>query len=191
VGTGEFVELQGRPEAIRQLASELVRLGSIEAAPGWLVSAVWLQTRRSDFIASSTTKVLSDGYIARPLAIQSASDFEAQLAGELVDINGRLIARQSAAQLPEASMPARPATLEPAGEGPYSTTILIRRCERGPTTHRVACGMLFEFKKRRLLVGTDLGTLAMVVADDCELVERYVASCETLPPGEYLDDHGF
>jgi hypothetical protein len=189
VSEGEFVKLECGPETIRALAGKLDRFGALEAAPGLFVSAVWLCAGRADFLASSSTKVLPDGYIARPLAIHRADEFQQQLESELADISGRLVALQAGEQLPEPRMPVRPSTLQSFGGGRFSTRIVIRLCRRGSATHRVACGLMFEFETGKLLVGTDIGTLAMVVSDDEALVDRYVASCETLAATEYLSSY--
>jgi hypothetical protein len=190
VGAGEFVKLECRRDAIEAIAAKLDRFGALEGAPDWLISAVWLGAEHMDFIASSSTKVLQDGYIARPLAIQNIKEFEERLVSELVDISGRLTARQAETRLPEACIPACTPVLRSWEAGRYSTKIVIRNCARGPMVHRIACGILFEFEERRLLVATDVATLAMVLSEDTELIERYLASCETIVASVYLKDCG-
>jgi hypothetical protein len=186
VGACDIVRLDCRPEAIEALAGGLERFGALEGEPQWLVSAVWLSTATSDYIATSSTRVLQDGYIARPLVIDRTEDFISKLRSDLPDIAGRLIARQNGLRLPEPITPAAPTGLQCRPEGDYSTRILIRVSAR-VTTHRVACALLFEFASGRLLVGTDPGMLAMVVSSDPALIDRYASACEALSPEDYLD----
>lgn len=186
MGARDIVRLDCRPEAIEALAAELERFGAFEGEPEWLVPAVWLSTSTSDYVASSSTRVLSDGYIARPLVIQREDDFVRKLRSDLPDISGRLIARQNGLQLPEPIAPTAPAGLQRRPEGDYSTRILIRVSARA-VTHRVACALLFDFASGPLLVGTDPGMLAMVLSNDPALIDRYAGACEALSAADYLD----
>ena len=97
MGEGEFVKLECRPETIRALAEQLERIGAVMGDPEWLVSAVWLSTADAEYLATSSTKVLSDGYIARPLTIDRTDDFVRQLRSDLPDVASRLVARSAAA----------------------------------------------------------------------------------------------
>ena len=54
-------------------------------------------------------------------------------------------------------------------------------------THRVACGLLFGAIDRQLLVGTDASSLAMVLSEDPDLIDRYRRNCEALESDEYFD----
>ena len=190
MGEGEFVKLECRPETIRALAEQLERIGAVMGDPEWLVSAVWLSTADAEYLATSSTKVLSDGYIARPLTIDRTDDFVRQLRSDLPDVASRLVARSGDADLPEPARPRPPASLERCPGPPLSTLILIRVAARATIEHRVACGLLLNFEKRRLLVGTDVGTLAMVLSDDNDLIDRYLASCEVLAAKDYIDRYG-
>jgi hypothetical protein len=190
VGEGEFVGLECRPEAIGALAAHLTDFGAVEGQPEWLVSAVWLRADNADYLATPSTKVLSDGFIARPLTIDRADDFVRQLRSELPDIAARLVVRSSDLRLPEPARPEPPSELEQSPGPPLATSVLIRLAERAAAEHRIACGLLFSFESQRVLVGTDPATLAMVLSKDDELIDRYAATCEALSAGEYLERYG-
>ncbi|HYX45886.1 MAG TPA: hypothetical protein VE820_03550 [Sphingomicrobium sp.] len=144
-------------------------------------------TSDADYLATPSTTVLFDGYIARPLAIDRADDFVRQLKSDLPDITARLVARSSDLLLPEPARPRSPPTLQRCPDRPSSTTVLIRIASRAVAEHRIACGLLFRFDDRRLLVGTDRETLAMVLSEDDELIDHYLASCEAVDAADYLD----
>ena len=183
----DLVKLECRSETLVALASGLERFGPVAGEPDWLVSAMWLCTANTDYLATSSTQVLGDGYIARPLVIDRADEFLRQLKGELPDISGRLIARQSGLQLPEAERPVPPSDLRRCASSQHSTDVLVRVSERASAVHRVACALLFGFDDgTSLLVGTDIGTLAMVESDDRSLIDRYVASCEVVTADDYV-----
>jgi hypothetical protein len=185
---GDLVKLECEAEAVRMLAAGLEAFGPTDGDPDWLISAVWLHAGTSDFIASSSTQVLSDGYIARPLAIDASGEFARRIGGELPDIAARLMARRSDLRLPEPASPAPPTSFRPCPAGSYSMSVLIRVSERARALHRVACGLLFRFEAgSSLLVGTDVDTLAMVLSDEQPLIDRYVARCEAVLAAEYLD----
>lgn len=187
VGVGEFVRLGCRREAICALAGQLDRFGATPGDPGWLVSAVWLCTADADYIATPSTTVLFDGYIARPLAIDRADDFVRQLKGDLPDIAARLVARSSDVKLAEAARPQPPADLQRCPGVPKSVEVLIHVAARAAAEHRIACGLLFTFEGRRLLVGSDTGMLAIVLSEDEDLIDRYLARCEAIEVEEYFD----
>lgn len=183
----DVVKLECRAETIQALAAGLERFGPVYADAEWLVSAVWLCTSTADYLASSATKVLADGYIARPLVIDRADEFLRQLKADLPDISGRLTARQSGLQLPEPERPIPPPDLQPSPRADYSTDVLVRRSERASAVHRVACALLFGFDEGTpLLIGTDPATLAMVISTDRPLIDRYVTGCEVLAADDYL-----
>jgi hypothetical protein len=186
VGVNDLVRLECRPDTIGALAAELTGFGPIEGEPQWLVSGVWLRAGTSDYLATPSTKVQFDGYIARPLAIDRADDFAARLKGDLPDIASRLVARHSRTRLPDPELPVRPPlSTVPAG---YSMSVLIRVAARAAASHRVACALLFDWDASRLLVGTDISTLAMVFSQDEALIERYLAGCDSVPYKQYLED---
>ena len=176
-----------RPEILRALVSGLERFGTLSADPDWLVSMVWLQVADGNLIASSSTMVLADGYVARLLAIHRIEDFAEQLESKLPDISNGLTARRSDLDLPDSAAPEPPADLRRPPEGPYSLSIVIRVAAHRTVMHRVACGLLFEFSAGgTLLVGTDVATLAMVMSEDEALVDRYMVDCERVSADEYL-----
>ncbi len=190
MGVGEFVKLECRPETIRAIAEHLGRFGAVMGDPEWLVSAVWLCTSDAEYLATSSTRILSDGYIARPLTIDRTDDFVRHLRSEWPDVASRLVARTGDADLPEPECPLPPALLEDCPHPPLAASVLIRLAERAASEHRVACGLLITFEERRLLVGTDVGTLAMVLSDDDNLIDRYLERCELLAAADYLDRYG-
>lgn len=64
--------------------------------------------------------------------------------------------------------------------------VLVRTSRRERAINRIACGLLFKAGEHMLLVGTDLTTLAMVLSEDEELIERYSRDCEKLLLEDYL-----
>jgi hypothetical protein len=190
VGVGEFVKLECRPETIGALAAHLSNFGPLEGPAEWLVSAVWLRADNADYLATPSTTVLSDGYIARQLTIDRTDDFVRQLRTDLPDIGARLVARSSDLGLPEPARPKPPSDLDQSPGPPLATSVLIRVAARASTEHRIACGLLFSFGAQRVLVGTDPSTLAMVLSRDDQVIDRYVTACEKLPADEYLKLHG-
>ncbi|MFL6735944.1 MAG: hypothetical protein ACJ8F4_02655 [Sphingomonas sp.] len=190
VGVGEFVKVECASETIRALVGRLERFGAVAGEPEWLVSAVWLCTPNVDYLASSSTRVLSDGYIARPLTIDRADDFVRQLRSDLPDVATRLVARHGEADLPEPARPRSPRALDQVPGPPLSSFVVIRVAARASIQHRIACGLLFDFEARRLLVGTDVETLAMVLSEDDTLIDRYLEGCELLAGMDYLARYG-
>jgi hypothetical protein len=89
-------------------------------------------------------------------------------------------------ELPESAVPSPPGRLEPWPAEPYSLSVLARVVRRADTVTRVACGLLFASGHgRRLLVGTDRSTLALVLSEDAALIERYRADCEAWSLADY------
>ena len=152
-----------------------------------LFSAVWLRTGNAEYLATTSTRVLSDGFIARPLNVERTSDFVTTLSSELPDISARLVARGSGVQLPEATDPSPPSPVRRWDTSSYSTDVLITSASRPTTKHHVACGLLLESRDRRLLVATDPATPSMVLSEDPELIARYVAQCERIAVKDYLE----
>lgn len=91
--------------------------------------------------------------------------------------------------MPEPARPQLPA-LEHSPGPPLATAVLVRIAARAAAEHHVACGLVFSFADYRLLVGTDPSTLAIVLSQDPELIDRYSAGCEVLPAEEYLGRYG-
>ena len=183
---GDFVPLGCSRETLLALASDLSRWGPAEAEPDWLLSGAWLCTRDAMFLATSFTNVLADGYVARTLNIHSPEQLTAAVEEDLPDIEKRLRARGSNCVLPTDHGELRaPESLERWDSHPYSTTVLVRVAARLLTTHHVPCGLLFAGEGQRLLVGTDNSTLAMVVSQDDQLIERYAEGCEQIAAADF------
>jgi len=184
------VKLECRPETIRALAQHLERFGAVMGEPEWLVSGVWLCTPNAEYLATSSTRVMSDGYIARPLTIDRADDFVRHLRSDLPDVASRLVARTGNADLPDPARARPNGALEQCPAPPSATFVLVRVAVRAAAEHRVACGLLLNFEARRLLVGTDVETLAMVLSDDEDLIDRYLEGCERVAADDYLGRYG-
>jgi len=187
VGKGDFVSLGCDEEALRALSHELKTFGAADGALDWLVSAVWLSTRDTDYVATSSTQVLSDGYIARVLDISSVVEFVERLKAGLPDISERLRARREDIQLPPADeQPARPQLLRDWPGAPYDTFVIVRVAERATNVHEVSCALLFaNHEGGKLLVGTDPSTAAMVISEDEGLIARYCEDCDVVPAADY------
>ena len=180
-----------RASTLSALAENLARFGPSDGAPDWLVSAIWLCTPASDFLATASIEILGDGYVARPLKIDTLGELVAELEQDLPDIEGRLIGRgcDFDLSLPEDS--AAPGSLADWTGGSPSMAVLVRAAEHAGQMHRVACGLLFSSEDgSQLLVGTDVSTLAMVFSQDPELIGRYRRTCEDLPLEAYLKASG-
>jgi hypothetical protein len=170
------------------LAASLTDFGPIYGAPDWLISGVWLCVGLSCYLATASTEVCADGYVARPLNIDRPDELAHKIDAELPDISGRLLARGNGIELPRATE-LRPASLTAWPEQPYSTSILLR-VSKGSTPHRVACGLLFATEGGdSLLVGTDVGSMAMVLSQDPSLVGRYLEACNLLSVSDYLSSY--
>ncbi len=184
----DIVNLVCKKEAISDLAVSLSAFGALDGEPGWLISAVWLQTQNAQYLATTSTTVLSDGFIARPLVVERTDDFVTTLSCELPDISARLAARRSSVRLPDASSPSPPSLACCWDRSSYSTTVLVWNATRPTRTHRVACALLLESANQRLLVGTDPATPSMVLNQDRDFIDRYTAQCDRILLENYLDD---
>jgi hypothetical protein len=185
---GHFVGVRGEGDALEALAGDLKLFGPAGGEPEWLVGGVWLCTASAHFLATSSIEVLPDGQVARPLNIGTAEDLVEAIEADLPDVNGRLVARGSDLRLDEVPPPRAPGSLQRWPAEPYSTSVLVRSSQRGSDFNRVACGLLFRSEARRtLLVGTDVSSLAMVLSEDAELIERYCAGCDALSVADYLE----
>lgn len=182
-----LVPLRCRVDALTALAAHLERFGPTDGAPNWLISGVWLCTKDRQFIATPSVEVLSDGYVARPLAIDPPSELVGQIEAELPDIEARLVGRRDALKLPLSdAVPDVPETLRDWPTRPYSLSVLVRIAVRASVTHRVACALLFCAEGRPLLlVGTDPSNLAMVLSEDPALIDAYREPCEEFTIAEY------
>lgn len=184
---GDLVGLKCQPEALSALASGLTRFGPAGGEPEWLVAAVWLMTGDAAYVACASIDVLSDGYLARPLNLDTPEQFTAGLEAELPNVAARFAGRNHGIALPSSvEVPPAPDILKPWPAGAYSMDVLIRVAERAAGVHRVACALRFTSGGSSLLVGTDPSTLAMVISEDDEVIERYRADCETMSAGDYL-----
>ena len=184
---GDLVPLQCSRQTLAALAAGLSKYGPTEGEPDWLVSGVWLCTDDRNFVATSSTIVLADGYVARTLAVHSPQGLADSVAADLPDIEDRLKARGVNVPLGHACGAfGPPAGLSEWDSAGFSAKVLIRVTERLLTTRRVACGLLFESASgRSLLVGTDTTTMAMVVSEDETLIRRYRQACEEIPADEF------
>jgi hypothetical protein len=183
----DFIPVRCAPGTLTELSSNLTRIGPAIGCPDWLLTGAWLCTAGSDYFATAFADVLADGFVARPLCIDRPESISAQIEGEIPDIQGRLVARNSNLRLPtEVPSLEAPETLEHWPEAPYSMDILVRVATTATATHRIACGLFFRSDTgRSLLVGTDKSTLALVVSDDPDLTDRYRSACEELSLIEY------
>jgi hypothetical protein len=188
VDAGDLVTLRCSEETLRALARGLTRFGPAKGAPDWLVSGVWLCTDKVSYIATASVDVLRDGYVARPLRIDPADEFGANVEAELPDISARLVAQGNGFELPEVGQSlSPPQSLRDWPRDDCSAAVLIRVSIGASHVHRTACALLFGSDRgRSLLVGTDPATMAMVVSEDEAMIERYRAACEVLPVSDYL-----
>lgn len=183
-----FVPLKCRSSSLSALAEGIVRFGTAEGAPDWLVSGVWLCSAETEFLATASLEVLGDGYLARPLKVDTPAELVAELESELPDIEGRLIGRGCDFDLSlPAQLPAAPKSLSEWSAALSSMTVLLRGGEHAGHIHRVACGLLFAADGLQLLVGTDASSLAMVFSQDPDLIGRYREKCDELSPQDYLE----
>ena len=185
---GDFVGLKCRAETLTALADGLTHFGPADGDPEWLVSGVWLCARSGHYLATATAEVLANGHVARPLSISSPAELAAQLTADLPDVSARLVGRGSDIELPSSQdVPSPPHSLKRWRAKACSTFVLIRVSEHASTVNRVACALLFAAETgHSLLVGTDVSSLAMVLSEDPELIERYRAGCDQLSPAEYF-----
>ena len=186
MGLGNYVRLKCEPGTLGSLASGLTHYARVDGEPEWLVSGVWLRAGRAQYLATATVAVLSDGFVARGLSIGTPEEHTKNLEGELLKVAARLAARGNAISLPEVETPFPPQHLNRWAPKAYATKVLVRVSGRASTTHRVACGLLFAGAQSRLLLGSDPSTLALVLSDDLELIDRYCSECEALTPAKYL-----
>jgi hypothetical protein len=187
VGADHSVSLRCGADTLIGLSTGLTRLGPAAGEADWLMSGVWLCCGAENYLATASTEVLPDGFVARALQIDPVDELVRSVAAELPDISTKLIGRKGAVDLPSADeVPSPPATLRAWGPAPYNTQVLVRASERQAHIHRVACALVFTTKAGSLLVGTDPSSMAMVVTDDPTMIARYRAGCEALTVEEYL-----
>ncbi len=185
---GHFLGVRGGRDALEALAEDLTLFGPAGGDPEWLVSGVWLCTATAQYLATSSVEVLPDGHVARPLNIGTAAELVGEIEADLPDVNGRLVTRGSDLRLDEVPPPPAPGTLQRWPAEPYASSVLVRASQRAADVNRVACGLLFKSEAgRALLVGTDISSLAMVLSEDAELIERYCAGCAALSVPDYLE----
>jgi hypothetical protein len=183
---GEFVALKCRAEVLSALAEGLTGFAPTNGDPDWLVAGVWLRTGGADFLATGSVDVLADGFVARSLKICTAEELVERIEADLPDVSARLFGRGSPLDLGEVpSVPPAPATVTPWH--PHEVSVLIRASPRATHVNKVACGLLFSGPAgQALLIGADPATLAIVLSEDHDLIERYCADCAALTPGAYL-----
>ncbi len=189
VTDGDLVPLRCSRQTLDAIAGGLSRFGPAAGEPDWLVSGVWLCTENVDYLATSFTVVLADGYVARTLTIHTPSDLARTIEADIDDIEDRLRGRGNNSSLPRpCSDFGPPQSLQSWNAHPMCVKVLIRIAERLLATHRVACALLFKGEDGRLLlVGTDTASLAMVVSEDKALIGRYLAGCEEIDAEDFSD----
>jgi hypothetical protein len=186
VGSGEYVRLKCKPETLDALAGALTHYGRTDGEPEWLVAGVWICAKGEDYLATSSVEILPDGFVARSLSICPPEEIANHLEGELPNITARLASRGNGRDLPPVEAPSPPKHLNPWPTERYDTKILVRVSRRALSTNRVACGLLFTAEDgRRLLIGSDPSTLALVLSEDSGLIDLYCEECEELSPAEY------
>ena len=183
---GAFIPLACDAGALDDLSTGLVRFGPAGSEADWLVATVWLCTANANYLASSATEVLADGYVARRLTIQHPAQLAASIELELPEIHDRLLAHGHDLELPPAAVLAPPSSLESWPGGDYAASILMRIAPRPSGHHEVACGLLMESSCRTLLIGTDPATQALVFSELPATIERFVRDCTALAPSAYL-----
>jgi len=189
VTDGDLVPLKCSRETLAEIAAGLCRFGPAGGEPDWLVSGVWLCTRDADFLATSFTNVLDDGYVARTLNIHRPDELASEVEADLDDIEDRLRGRGNNSSLPRPSGDfGPPKSLKGWNTPTLSVSVLVRVANRLLTTHRVPCALLFEGEDGHvLLVGTDTASLAMVVSEDAALIRRYREACEAIDASEFSE----
>lgn len=188
---GDLVAFKCRRQTLEALAGGLTRYGPAGETPEWLVSGVWLAAGKAQYLATASVEVLSDGFVARPLAIMPPAELAGQIEAELPDVSDRLRARGNGMDLPPPEVPQTPVSLTPGPGEASRMHVLVRLSRRASITHHVACALLFAGADgRSVLVGTDPSTLAMVLSEDPALIDRYRSDCETLTPADYLERCG-
>jgi len=185
---GDFIALGCGADTLRAVAAGLTHFGPADGAPDWLLAGIWLRAGDEPYLATVSTDVLADGFVARPLNIDTPAEFKARIEAELPDIAARMHILGHGTDAPAVvHAPVPPASLHEWAAGPYATTVLVRVAKRESCIHRVACGLLFTSDTGgSLLIGADPSTMAMVLSDDPALIDRYCAACETLTPADYL-----
>jgi hypothetical protein len=187
VAEGELVTLTCRAETLSALASGLTRYGPAGGGPDWLVSGVWLCTDEQQYLATASVEVLPNGFVTRSLSIVTPEELRRDVEAELPNVSGRLLVHGNGMELPSAGALSAPETLKPWPDGPYSTRVLVRVSQRADVPSRVACGLLFASNAGgSLVVAADVSTLAIVLSEEGELIERYCKDCEVLSPADYL-----
>lgn len=184
MGLGQYVRLKCKPEVLDALAGRLTYFAPADGEPDWLTSGVWLGTETGNYLATSTVEILPDGFVARSLSICSPADLAQHLETELPNIADRLVARGNGMVLPPVEPPSPPQQPTPWSRA-STMKVIIRVTRRASTTNRVACGLLFAGGSRSLLVGSDPSTLALVLSEEPELIDRYCRGCELLTPTDY------
>ena len=186
---GDIVPLKCSSETLAAITAGLSRFGPAGGEPDWLVSGVWLCTADANYLATSFTDVLADGYVARTLNIHSPGELASAVEADLDDIEDRLRGRGNNSSLPRPCGDfGPPESLQSWDSNMVRVKVLLRVAERLLTTHRVACALLFEGRDARLLlVGTDTASLAMVVSEDEELIRRYRDECEEIDAIDFAD----
>ena len=180
MGCGEDVRLSCTLATLDALATSLTHYGSAGGAPDWLITGAWLRAANTDYFVTANVEVLSDGFVARSLSITRLDEVVRHLEAELPDVSARLAARGNGTLLPDVEPPA-PGVLQPWTPESYDMRVLVRVTRRASSTHRIACGLLFNTGDgRSLLIGSDPSTLALVFCEEGGMIERYQSDCVAL-----------
>lgn len=177
--------IQCAPAQLADLSQHFLGYAVAGTDPAWLISGTWLATRSATYFASPGVEVLGDGTIARLLHICAPEALLESLGESLPDVQARVAARGSLVELP--AVPDRLEQDEPTrswGDGGCSLDLVYRQVERRSAVYAFGCAMLFHrHDGGRLLIGADPGMLALVVSEDGELIDRYLADCDIAPAG--------
>jgi hypothetical protein len=185
---GHFVQLQATPSALDALHTGLTQFGPAAGSPEWLIGGVWLCTNSQSFLATAAVDVLADGQVARPLCLSTGPELVAQVEAELPDVAGRLRTRGSDIAFHATPALPQPERLSLWPQGPFSMSVVVRAYRRASHINHIACGLLFRSEAgRSLLIGTDLGSLALVFSENAELIERYRSDCDLLSLTDYFE----
>jgi hypothetical protein len=170
---------------LEALATSLTHYGSAGGAPDWLITGAWLRAANIDYFVTANVEVLSDGFVARSLSIARPEEVAHHLESDLPDVAARLAARGNGTLPPSVELPA-PGSLQTWTPETYDMRVLVRVTRRASSTHRIACGLLFTGADGgALLVGSDPSTLALVMCDEGEMIERYQLDCVALTLSAY------
>lgn len=185
----EIVSLIAPEAALEWLSTDFLSFSPAENDFEWLVGGVWLRTKFGVFLATAGVTVLADGQVVRPLELQSSEDMLAQVAAEIPFINDHLQEHASSVMIESPPLQFLPVVLKPWRAETYTMHIVIRnwRCRARARALQSASALLFTSGGgARLLVGTDVASLAMVLSEDLTLIEAYLDDCQLMSVADYF-----